>query len=207
MKNTAIMATAFAAMTAGASAGDVFLSEASLIAEMSAGYTHNDFNAVADGPADSLSYSIGDFAYEITTGPIPSSGLYNEGGVISTESNLDSLVINFTSGNVYAIGANVWATNPGFDPAGALMIVTLSDGTIESFPSGGPSAFYGYTSDMLISSIEIRAVGFFSQRYATLDNLYVGGNNNLTVVPLPTAAWAGLGLLGMMGGVRIARRR
>lgn len=30
---------------------------------------------------------------------------------------------------------------------------------------------------------------------------------NLTVVPLPPAAWAGLGMLGLIGGIRAARRR
>jgi hypothetical protein len=32
-------------------------------------------------------------------------------------------------------------------------------------------------------------------------------NFRVAVVPLPPAAWAGLGLLGVIGGVRAARRR
>lgn len=201
-----IMVLTIASITAGASAGDVYHSEADLIAEMGAGYTHNDFSSVSDGAVDSLDFDFGTFAYEITTGPIPTSGLYNEGGVISTASNFDSIVINFTSGNVHAIGANVWATDPGFDPAGALMLVTLSDGTVEAFPSGGPSAFYGYTSDMIITSVEIRAVGFLSPRYATMDNLYVGTTGDYPIVPLPPAAWAGIGMLGLMSARRSMRR-
>mgnify|MGYP003124707452 FL=1 len=194
MQTKAIMTIAVASITAGAFAGDVHLSEAALMAEMGAGFTYNDFSSVSDGPVDSLDYDFGTFAYEITTGAIPTSGLYNEGGVISTASNFDSIVINFTSDNVHAIGANVWATDPDFDPAGALMIVTLSDGTTETFPSGGPGAFYGYTSDVLITSVEIRAFGFIVPRFATMDNLYVGTTSNLAVVPLPPAAWAGLGM-------------
>lgn len=206
MNSKAIMTLAVAAIAAGASAGDVYLSEAALIAEMGAGFTYNDFSAVSDGTVDSLSYDFGTFAYEITTGPVPTSGLYNEGGVISTASNLDSIVINFTSDNVHAIGANIWATDPDFDPAGALMLVTLSDGTVEAFPSGGPGAFYGYTSDILITSVEIRAVGFFTPRFATMDNLYVGTTGDLPVVPLPPAAWAGLGMLALLGARRSMKR-
>lgn len=204
--NTKIAIAALALASTGALAGDVHTSEASLLGAMAGGFSFNDFNTVADGPTDSLSYNMGAFSYEITTGAVPSSGLYNEGGVISTESNFDSLIINFTSGNVYAIGANIWATDPGFDPAGAVMIIGLSDGTVEIFPSGGPDAFYGYTSDTAITSVAIRAVGL-GLRYATMDNLYVGTTNNLIVVPLPSAAWAGLGMLALGGGVRSIKRR
>ncbi len=204
MKKQLVLA-AWACSALGASAGTIYNSEASLVGAMSAGYAFNDFSSVADGAVPSLSYSMGDFAYDISSGPVTNSGLYNEGGAISTASTLDSLVITFTSGNVRAIGANVWATDPAFDPAGALMIVTLSDGTIEAFPSGGPSAFYGYTSDVDITSVEIRALGFFVPRYATMDNLYVG--TNVSVVPLPPAAWAGMGMLGLLGGIRARRAR
>lgn len=204
MKNQLTIALV-ACSAVGASAGTVYTSEASLVGAMSGGYALNDFNSEPAGSVTSLSYSVGDFAYEISSGPVTNSGLYNEGGAISTASALDSLVISFTSGNVRAIGANIWATDPGFDPAGALMIITLSDGTIEAFPSGGPSAFYGYTSDVDITSVEIRALGFFVPRYATMDNLYVG--TNVSVVPLPAAAWAGLGMLGLLGGIRAGRSR
>ncbi|MFG0245104.1 MAG: hypothetical protein ACF8MF_03515 [Phycisphaerales bacterium JB052] len=201
-----IVAITAATITASAYAGEVHLSEAALMAEMSAGFTYNDFSSVSDGPVDSLDYDFGTFSYEITTGAFPTSGLHNEDGVISTASNFDSIVINFTSDNVHAIGANVWATDPDFDPAGAIMIVSLSDGTTETFPSGGPGAFYGYTSDMLITSVEIRAVGFFVPRFATMDNLYVGTTGDYPIVPLPPAAWAGLGMLGLMGARRSMKR-
>jgi hypothetical protein len=47
----------------------------------------------------------------------------------------------------------------------------------------------------------------FENNNGTMGAALLSNEINIQVVPLPTAAWAGLGLLGTLAGVRAVRRR
>lgn len=200
MSNRIVMALAATAGVVGsATAGQVFGNLANFQAAVPTAVL-NDFNTVADGFAPSVSYNFGAFAYEISA----TNGLFNNGGTISTNSPSDALLITFTSGDVRAFGGDWWGTDFDFNQIQAQITITLDDGTSETFntnPNNGPR-FGGYMSDSSILSISIAANNSQgADAFPTMDNFRVA------VVPLPPAAWAGLGMLGLIGGVRAARRR
>jgi hypothetical protein len=195
----AVLAGGLGAQAHGAS---VYTDEASFLGNVGAGYSFNAFDDVVGGLASSLSYSLNGFAYDITAVG-SNSDLFNDVGLVSTNVASDAILVTFTSGNVTAVGGNFWSSDIWVEPLQATVVITLSDGTVIDFESTGASDFRGFTSDTLITSIQIDAVDGFDVAWSTMDNLYVG----VAVVPLPPAAWAGLGLLGAIGGVRAVRRR
>lgn len=197
MQVRTIVAAVLAAVGSGsASADQVFGSLAGFNAA-APNAVLNTFDGV-DGPAAVVSYTdpMGQFAYDISAS---FGGLTNNNGVVSTTVALTSMVINFTSGDVRAFGGDWWGTDVDFNEIRALVTITLDDGTKRSFLTNGPR-FGGYQSDSTISSITIAAIGI-PPAFPTMDNFRVA------VVPLPPAAWAGLGMLGLIGGVRVVRRR
>ncbi|MHA7811853.1 MAG: PEP-CTERM sorting domain-containing protein [Phycisphaerales bacterium] len=191
-----IVAAAGCALTSAAMA-DVFTDEAAFLGALDSSYT-NDFADVPVGVSPDLMYSSGGFSYTISATGAGSNSLYNDPSIVSTDSAVDSILVTFTSGNVTAVGGNFWATDILVFPTGTDVTITLSDGTVESFTSTGPSDFRGFTSNVAIDSIMIDAVdGFDGTPYwATMDNLTVGA------VPAPGA----LALLGL-GGLSATRRR
>lgn len=198
------MCVALAAMglaAASAGAGQVYGNVANFQAAVPS-LAFSDFNSVADGQTASVSANFGQFAYEISARTFNgnASSLFNDNGTISTNNGTDQLVIDFT-GDVRAFGGEWWATDANFNEVWALITVFVSDGTVGSFLTNGPT-FGGYVSDVTIDRVVINALGAF--RFPTMDNFYVG---TMAVVPLPPAAWAGLGMLGVIGGVRVVRRR
>jgi hypothetical protein len=208
---------AAAGITAGAASAGTLYTDVAAFTAASNIVELNDFSGVADGFYSSLTFeppAYQTFQYEIVAtnglqvGPslnpfvplLPS-------GAISTQAADDALVVNFTSNNVYAVGGEFWGTGLLGQPVWANITINLSDGTSVTFETFGPE-FYGFTSDVVITSMTIEAervvLPGHLEAWATMDNLYVG---TLTVIPLPPAAWAGLGMLGLLGGARAFRRR
>ncbi len=181
-----------------AAMADVFNDSASFLGALSDSYT-NAFDDAIPGPSFDLSYSNGTYSYDISADGPALGGLYNDTGLISTNNAGDGILVTFTSGNVTAVGGNFWATDILVFPTGTDVTITLSDGTIESFTSSGPSDFRGFTSNVAIDSIFIDAIDSVggTPYWATMDNLIVG-----TAVPAPGA----LALLGL-GGLTATRRR
>lgn len=198
--SAAALAVAVAAGSAFAGSATVYTDSASFLANVAAGYYLNGFDDAVPGPSGDLSYSQNGFSYTVGTQTGAVSGLYNDVGLISTDNAGDSIVVNFTSGNVFAVGGNFWATDISVFPTGTGMTVTLNDGSTVSYTSTGPSDFRGFVSDTAISSITIDAPDDLSGTpfWATMDNLYVGA-----AVPAP-AAGAVFGLAGLAG---LRRRR
>lgn len=173
----------------------------------------NDFSTVSNGFYNSLTFeppAFQTFAYTITAnnglvvGPT-GFAIFLRSGAISTNSGSDSLQISFTTNNVYAVGGDFWGTRLSGLSVLSNITIALSNGDSVQFTTFGPE-FRGFTSNVAISSIIIDAERTFGHQdaWATMDNFYVG---TMAVVPLPPAAWAGLGLLGVIGGVRAVRRR
>lgn len=119
-----------------------------------------------------LVFSNAGFSISMNT----SSGgnLFGEpGGIITPNTAADDIVITFTSGSVTAVGANFWSTDISVNPTGESVTIELSDGTIETYTSTGPSDFRGFITPAPITSITFHSPGVPS-RWATLANLLVG---------------------------------
>jgi hypothetical protein len=107
-----------------------------------------------------------------------SGGLYNPPGAISTNSASSKIVITITSGTVKAIGGNFWATDISFSPTGTTTTLTLSDGTVETYTSTGPSDFRGFVTTTPITKLEIDTPNQGTTPiWPALDNLIVAGSN------------------------------
>lgn len=198
-KGAAALAVAsFAGLAAAGTA--VYTDSASFIAALAPGYFSNPFNDTVNGPSPNLSYSQNGYSYTVGTQPGAVSGLYNAPGLISTDNSGDSIFVEFTSGNVFAVGGNFWATDVSVLPTGTDVTVTLSDGTSVTYTSSGPSDFRGFISDVAITSITIDAPSLAPNDglWATMDNLTVGA-----AVPAPGA----IAVLGAAGLAGFRRRR
>lgn len=199
MKN--LICVAGAAMAVAPAMATVYNDSASFLANVQGGYYFNNFASVASGPSAGLSFSDGTFSYDVSAAGAGGSGLFNDPGLISTDSALDYIVITFTSGNVTAVGGNFFSSDINFNAFAADVTVALSDGQTVTFASSSASDFRGFTSNVSITSLTIDAAdgdpinGPFV--WSTLDNLYVGA-----AVPAPGA----MALLGL-GGLAAARRR
>lgn len=197
-KTTVLTGAAFIAATAGVAMGDTFTDSGSFMAALEAGAYTNTFDDSGSGPFASLSYSNGTFSYDITAMGAGGSGLFNDPGLVSTDSALDGILITFTSGNVTGVGANFYASDINFLPLSADMTLSLSDGTIEAFSASSAADFRGFTSNVAITSIFIDADDSFTNAWSTLDNLTVG-----RAIPTPGS----LAMLGLGGLVATRRRR
>ncbi len=149
-----------------------YTDQATFLAAVDAGYYAEAFNSVTEGSQGTpLVFSSGGFGYSIfgATG-----SLYNGDGFISLDLAADQIVITFTSGNVTAVGGNLWATDIGFNPLGSPIIATLNDGSTVTVPVSAANTFIGFTSDTPITSLTIDAPDSPATAWPTLDNLVVG---------------------------------
>ena len=192
-----ISAAALTAFAAGSAMATVYSDSATFLANINAGYYTNGFDDTVSGPSADLSYSDSGFSYTVSASGPGTNSLYNDPGLVSTDSAVDGILVTFTSGNVTAVGANMWATDISVFPILADVTVSLSDGTTETFSSSSPSDYRGFTSNVVITSLFIDADDSLANAWSTLDNLTVG------VAPAPGAA----ALLGLGGLVATRRRR
>jgi hypothetical protein len=160
-----------------------FDNRADFLAATAAGYYENPFNDAVPGLSEDLSYTQGGWSYTVgTQAPCDFAGtgqgcLYNDTGLISHNVASDQLVVTFTGDPVTAVGGNFWASDVAVQPTGTEVIITLSDGTTESFTSTGPSDFRGFTTAVPITSITIDAPDDVVNAWSTMDNLVVGSAN------------------------------
>ena len=173
----------------------VYTSSAAFSGELAPGAYTESFDGLSDPPAGPAAFSGGLFSYSASA----PSDIYLAGGFLGTSQIDEALTITFTSGNVFALGAEFFATDINDDPVSTQVTITLSDGTVETFtPTSFATAFRGFVSDQAITSLTISGPG--QSLYAGLDNLTVGAG-----VPLPEpTSWmlAGLALAGLAGSRR-----
>ncbi len=207
MSRVSMITTAIAVASAAAHAATVYDDSAEFVSVLDAGYYLNDFSNLQAWAVHSVDGSYNGFSYTITAseGSSPSHG----DGFFSLDHALRSIVITFTGDPVNAIGGNMWATDINLNAIPSTVSVELSDGTMLSFDTDSETDFRGFTSNYAITTMTISSIPTNGDDYswASLDNLIVGTSGTIAVVPLPTAAWAGLSLMGVMGGVRAIRRR
>lgn len=183
---------------ATAGTATVYTDLASFMANVATSYS-NDFTGVPTGAQPALNFGpVNGFSYTVGAVGGGSNQLFNDPGIISTDSALDSIVVTMTGAPVTAVGGNFWATDISFFPTGTGITINLSDGTNVSYTSTGPADFRGFISDVAITSITIDAPDVPGNAWATMDNLVVGA-----AIPAPGAV-AVLGLAGLAG---VRRRR
>jgi len=73
---------------------------------------------------------------------------------------------------------------------------------------GGDSTFAAFTFDSLLEAQDHQGTGGSAGTIGNAD-LYLapGPNVGSTPTPLPAAAWGGMGLMGLLGGMKMMRRR
>jgi hypothetical protein len=182
-----------AALVVPSHASVIYTSAASLLANVTGGSYTNTFDGLSELDPGAAAFASSGFSYNISA----PNDLYAADDILSTSQINQALTINFTSGNVFAIGANFFVVNLENFFQSVSLTLTLSDGTIETFtPTSISDSYRGFLSNVAITSLAIGAPG--QSLYAGLDNLTVG------TVPEPTS-WAllGLGLVGFL----VARRR
>lgn len=153
------------------------------------GYTYGSYTeeTLDLGPVNGFSYTMSAYGEG-------AAGLWSGDGNMSTNSALNPLLIEFTGDAVTHIGGYFFASNIGGDYIPGEVIITLSDGTVETLNPTGPDDFAYFISGSPIASIAIDAVDDPAYAWATVDHLYVG-------VPEPASL-----LLIALGGLALRRR-
>ncbi len=113
----------------------------------------------------------------------------------------DTLTINFTSGNVTAVGGSLFLSDIDDAPIAGQVHALLNDGTALNYAFDGSDTFpfAGFTSSVPLTSLSIFAST--PRTYITLDNFVVG-----TAVPEP-GTMAMLTGMGFTGAGFLLRRR
>jgi hypothetical protein len=224
---TALVASIAAATAQGATV--VYTSQASFLAAAGGVGPADTFNGLTTTTSrGAVTGAYNDFAYSaalsVNTNTTFASGL----GVLADPGSPSDrfLVANrFTGGSsfygvridftgvapVTAVGANFFRYNQNTTSSAAGTVTVLLFGamgvSLGSFDiaSLGRDTYQGFTTDAAIAYMVVRSnmSGVPGTQYAAFDNFAYGA----AIVPLPPAAWAGLGLLGVIGGVRTIRRR
>ena len=166
-------------------AASVFTDEATFQAALSPGFYTEAFPfSLANLPQNKpsgLGFSGNGFSYTISTGD--GSDLYMSfAEYLATYNSNTALIINFTSGNVYGVGGVFFHTDV-FDNTlfGSTLVLTLSDGTIETISPTGGSDYRGFLASAPITSLTISGAGLGLVN--TLDNLTVGAAGTGAAAP------------------------
>ena len=109
-------------------------------------------------------------------------------------------------------GFRYWQSGFGWTAAGvpagtdawSNLQITLDDNLVKFFINGSMIASVDNLGADSIDNIILQA---HNQGLAGEYDVYWDNLNAATIIPLPPAAWAGLGMLGLVAGVRAARRR
>jgi hypothetical protein len=190
-----------------------FTNQATFLGNVAPGFYLENFNTLSTaGPTASPlpTFSNGVFSYIAS---VPSGGSFfgaNSFGTPAVSLNVatDTILITFTSGNVTALGGNIFASDINGSATTGDIAVVLSDGTnlIVSSPTvpASPGPFRGFISDTPITSLSLTG-GDTPTRWATLDNLYVG-TSSVTAVPFEFSPVLGLTVLGGLWGANRLRK-
>jgi len=152
-------------------------------------------NSNVDGTGANLSA----FTYELSMFKVNSLGT-NPADAFTFD------LINLTSGFAdHAIGTNSTGNGAGTEATDSTEYATL----IANNNVAQNSWRYGFFPFGAISTYDVNDIGTYIVRLTAFSGgmEVVSTDVTVNVVPLPTAAFAGLGLLGALGGVRTIRRR
>ena len=169
------------------SAATVFTSSASFLSNVqpSPGSYTEDFSTPPLGFGNypsGLGFSSNGFTYNAAAAGLPLAELYLNEDIIVTQATNEVLTINFTSGNVTAVGGNFYLTNVLEQTVVASVTLTLSDSTTVSFSSATSAEYRGFVSTgPFITSLVMSAPGVNLRN--SIDNLTVGAR----IIPEPAS--------------------
>ena len=180
------------------SAATVFTSSASFLSNVQPSpnsYTE-DFTLEFGNASSGLEFSSNGFTYNLVAAGTEPLDLYKSGDFIATVTGNEVLTVNFTSGNVTAVGGNFYLTNVAEQTVVASVTLTLSDSTTVSFSSATSAEYRGFVSTgPFITSLVMSAPGV--DLYNSIDNLTVGAR----IIPEPAS------LLSMCSGMLLLLQR
>jgi hypothetical protein len=172
-------------------AATLYTDLASFLDNIQAGEYLNDFNTLTAGDqgVTSQSFSGSGFSYTIT--PTVASGTANNtwvapvtGGdkAMSTRFSMRGLRIDFTSGNITAVGGNFFLLGSnGTSPIAGNLSINLSDGSSANFSSQAnnnyPFEGFAAADGTLITSLDLSYAP--SNRFVAVDNLRVGRSKRI----------------------------
>jgi len=154
----------------------IYTNESAFTANVTPGFYLEDFDAYLFGSFSNRTLSLSGgsgFAYTISTTP-GVSGLYSGDGNMSTDSHSDALLVTFTGAAVYAVGGFFFAADLDGNYQTGNIVITLSDGTIQTSSPPDTITFLGFISDQAITSIKIDAPDNIMDSWSTMDHFYVG---------------------------------
>jgi hypothetical protein len=199
--STGALAAAVALVLVATAEADVivYTDETAFLAHTQPGFYRETFTSLPVGVNESpLTFSNNGFAYEATSLSHFIVRSHLPVKWVSPSFLEHNIVIDFTSGNVTAIGGHFFNIDRFGDPAPGLFLLSLSDGTSEIFNDPTPATFRGFTSSTPIDSMVLTPDPI---RAATVTDFIVG-----VAVPGPsTVLLVGIGWLGLVATVR--RRR
>lgn len=193
-----------------------YTNQASFVSALAPGYYLETFNgftspstptspqAFAGGVGNAFQYTVSDNDTNLHVTSQISNGFI---AISSLDTDSNTLIITFTLPNVTAVGGTFFLTTLGGNAATGVnpVLATLSSGqtiSLTSTASYGTEPFGGFTSAVPIASLTLTANE--TNRFVTMDNLYVGV---AATVPEPsTLALAGLGV-GGIAALGVRRRR
>lgn len=163
------------------------------------------FSTLSDsGLGQSQSFSNGVYSYATTTTAMAllsftlGSDRYLTTSGRPTTMWSAPITITFTSNNVTAIGGSFFYTSAFGYVTDGTVTLAFSDGTTKTFSGQSNSTFWGYTSDVVLTSVTFTPDA--THHFVSIDNLVVGS----AAVPEP----ATLGMLGLaMLGISNLRRK
>lgn len=157
----------------------VYTDEAEFLSAMNgAAYLLEDFDSYTYGSFVGPSLDLGpENGYSATlTAP---NFLYSGDGNMSTNSAIESILATLTGSATYAVGGWFFASDIFGVYTTGTVILTLSDGTTETFETYDPEnnmTFRGFISDVPLKSIAIDAPDDpNAPKWPTMDHFYVGG--------------------------------
>ena len=157
----------------------VYTDRDTFLAQVGAGYYDENFAGVQTGEVDApLTFSNSGYTYSVYTQAGAQGGLYNAPGKVSTINAADQIVITFTT-PVTAVGGNFWSGDADFNSTGTPIVITLSDGTVETVSVPDPSTFRGFVSTVPITSVAVSSTET-ATAYPTMSDLIVDGASPTT---------------------------
>ncbi len=203
MKKTLLTVPLLAAICSGTIANAslptalVYSNLTTFAANINPGYGTETFDGLGTGTLGYLiNFTNQSFLFNVGTPLAPATGLFGvtgQGGDVWLSSNdPETIVFNFTSGNVTAVGGNFFNTDVNGALTSGTLTATINNGTTRTILNANTNSFLGFTSQTPITSLTLSGD---NTTYLTANNLVVG------VVPEPSslalAAFGGISVLSM----------
>lgn len=188
------------AIASGTASAQFFNSEAAFNAQLLSSFSE-DFAGIQTGlVATPLSFSGNGFGFtaEAVDSPLDGDGfddgLFNDPGILSTNSAGDGIQFSF-SGPVTAFGGNFFASDINFLPQAFSITFAFADGSSTTVNTVSGNEFTGYINMAGITGVFVDAPDAGAPNWVAAGFVTVG-----SAVPAPASALA-------LAGLAVARRR